>query len=187
MTGVQTCALPICITINNTPVPSLSASASAVNCYGGSSTLNATAGFANYAWSGPGGFTASGASATASVAGTYSVIATNNNGCTASASASVSIPSALSVNVAAGVISCYGGTTTVNVTAAGGTSPYTGVGTFTASAGSVDYTVTDANGCSATNSAVISQPAQLILAATDRKSTRLNSSHIPLSRMPSSA
>jgi parallel beta-helix repeat protein len=46
----------------------------------------------------------------------------------------------------AGSINCKGGTTTVLVSATGGTSPYTGTGNFTVAAGNYKYFVTDAKG-----------------------------------------
>ena len=64
---------------------------------------------------------------------------------------------------------CNGGTTTVNVTATGGTAPYTGTGNYTVSAGNYSYTVTDANGCSsasATTSITVSQPTLLVVTSS---------------------
>jgi hypothetical protein len=57
----------------------------------------------------------------------------------------------------AGTITCYGGTTTVTVSATGGTAPYTGTGTFTVGAGTYEYTVTDANGCMSTVSITVEE------------------------------
>ena len=89
------------------------------------------------------------------VAGTYNYTVTDANGCTGTASATVAQPTALSVSAtAASSTVCTGGTTSVTVVAAGGTSPYTNDGTFNQGAGSQTYTVTDANGCTATSSAV---------------------------------
>lgn len=42
---------------------------------------------------------------------------------------------------------CKNSTTTVTITATGGTLPYTCTGTFTAGTGAVTYPVSDANGC----------------------------------------
>lgn len=58
-------------------------------------------------------------------------------------------------------IACNGGTATVTVSASGGTAPYTGTGTFIKSAGTYNYTVTDAAGATATTSIVIVQPNAL--------------------------
>lgn len=67
----------------------------------------------------------------------------------------------------AGTIACYGGKTTVTVTGNGGTAPYTGTGTFTVGAGKHNYTVTDANGCMATTTVTITEPAQLVATASN--------------------
>ena len=58
-------------------------------------------------------------------------------------------------------IACTGGTTTVTVTATGGTAPYTGTGSFTAGAGTHNYTVTDANGCTGSASVTVSVAADV--------------------------
>ncbi|MBK9462388.1 MAG: hypothetical protein IPN94_23940 [Sphingobacteriales bacterium] len=60
---------------------------------------------------------------------------------------------------------CNGGNGSVVVTASGGTSPYTGEGTFTETAGTYTYTVTDNNGCSATASATVGEPSALLVSA----------------------
>src|SRR5207244_723316 len=74
----------------------------------------------------------------------------------------VAEPSALSIAVVQnGAIACHGGTTTVTVSASGGTSPYDGTGTFTVGAGSYSYTVTDANGCTENTSITIAEPSAL--------------------------
>jgi len=65
----------------------------------------------------------------------------------------------ITVTATAGSIACHGGTTTVMVNAIGGTAPYTGTGTFTASAGIHTYSVTDANFCSASTTITITEPA----------------------------
>jgi len=59
-------------------------------------------------------------------------------------------------------ILCNGGTSTVTVTATGGTAPYTGTGTFTRSAGGYSYVVTDALGATSTTSGTIIQPTLLV-------------------------
>jgi hypothetical protein len=52
---------------------------------------------------------------------------------------------------------------TVTVSASGGTPGYTGTGTFSHAAGTYSYTVTDANGCTATTTGNIMQPRALTL------------------------
>ena len=62
----------------------------------------------------------------------------------------------------AGSISCNGGSTLVTVSAIGGTSPYTGIGSFNVVAGSYNYIVTDAKGLKDTASVVVAQPSIVV-------------------------
>ncbi|MFM9028907.1 MAG: SprB repeat-containing protein, partial [Bacteroidota bacterium] len=91
---------------------------------------------------------------------TYAV--TDSRGCTVDTSFVITQPVALTVSASAGTIACFGGSSNVTVTATGGTIPYTGTGTFSRSAGSYSFQVTDNNACSATSQqVVIQQPSQL--------------------------
>lgn len=102
-------------------------------------------------------------------AGTYTIsISDANNGtqsgCLATAAIVVSQPTALVASSSAGFITCFGGTTTVTVSATGGTTPYTGTGVFSnISAGNYSYTVTDANGCQSTTTGSASQRDQIVV------------------------
>ena len=71
----------------------------------------------------------------------------------------------VSATCPAGIL-CNGGSTDVIVTATGGTAPYTGTGTFSQSAGTVTYTVTDANGCTSSTTVTLGEPAVLVASAT---------------------
>jgi gliding motility-associated-like protein len=103
-------------------------------------------------------------------AGTYSVTVSDNNGCSAIASATVSQPSALSVNSVVKDVSCAGaadGSITLNVF--GGVGPYTfawnnGATTqnLTGLAGNIyTVTVTDLNGCTFSSLFTVSEPTPL--------------------------
>jgi len=70
-------------------------------------------------------------------------------------------PALLVASEAHTVIACNGGSSSVTITATGGTPPYTGEGTFTQPGGNQTYTVTDANGCTAQVNVVITQPTVL--------------------------
>lgn len=73
---------------------------------------------------------------------------TDGSGNTATATQTVTATTNLQITLnIQGAIACVGGTTVMNVSATGGTAPYTGTGNFVVSAGPRTYTVTDANGC----------------------------------------
>jgi hypothetical protein len=144
-----------------------------VKCNGGA-TGSATATPAGgsspftYAWTPSGG---SNPTATNLSAGTYTITVTDKNGCTATATAIITQPTALTVTANTTVnVSCNGGSNgSVSSTPAGGTSPYTyawsGGGTNPTktglSAGTYTITVTDKNGCTATASTSVTQPIAL--------------------------
>jgi hypothetical protein len=96
-------------------------------------------------------------------ANTYSVTVTDANSCTSPKSITITQPSALSVTATPNPtnVLCFGGTSLVTVTASGGSSPYTGTGTFSQAATTTTYNVTDANSCPASKSVTLTQPAQL--------------------------
>ena len=92
--------------------------------------------------------------------GSYTVIVTDANGCTATCTYTVTEPASIVVTATAGTIACNGGTTSVTVSATGGSGNYTtGTGTFMGvSAGSHTYTVTDNNGCTGSTTITINEP-----------------------------
>ncbi|MDX9758871.1 MAG: FlgD immunoglobulin-like domain containing protein, partial [Bacteroidota bacterium] len=132
--------------------------ASQIQCHGGTTTVDVTATGGTPPYQGTGSFTLG--------AGTHSFTVTDANGCTATASITLTEPAnAINVSaVAASQIQCHGGTTTVDVTATGGTPPYQGTGSFTLGAGTHSFTVTDANGCTATASITLTEPQDSLAA-----------------------
>jgi large repetitive protein len=112
--------------------------------------------------------------ATGLSSGTYTVTVADNNGCSATALAAISQPVTLSATATVLVNNtCDGGNHGVDSAAAiGGTTPYTylwsdGSSQTTAiatglSSGSYTVTVTDANGCSATASSIITATSSTI-------------------------
>ena len=79
---------------------------------------------------------------------------------------SSSFVNALKVTSTATPISCYGGTSTINIDASGGTAPYNGIGAFTVNAGNYNYTVTDATGINSTISVTVTQPDAILSTIT---------------------
>ncbi|SFJ03904.1 Por secretion system C-terminal sorting domain-containing protein [Kaistella treverensis] len=126
----------------------------AIKCFGSTTMVHVTATGGSSATTGRGDF--------AKGAGTYTFTVTDGS-CSASKTVTITQPDKLDINVSATPISCFGGNSTVTVTATGGTGSYTGIGTFTVKAGTYSYTVKDENGCEATKSITISEPTQLVV------------------------
>ena len=72
----------------------------------------------------------------------------------------------LNAVISNGTINCFAGSTTVNVTASGGISPYTGTGSFTVKAGTHTYIVTDAEGMKDTVSTTVTEPKAIASSLT---------------------
>jgi len=168
--------LPIAITITQPAVLAVpTPTVSNITCNGltnGSITVAPTGGTTpyTYAWS-PSGGTAATASGLST--GAYTVSVTDANGCTASASATITQPSALGLNGFPTVtnVNCFGDSTGAvsALSPTGGTAPYTYLwsnGSTSSSisglpAGNYNGTITDANGCtlSSPTGFTITQPA----------------------------
>ena len=170
---------PVSITITQ-PQVGLILSNTQVNvlCFGnntGSIDLTVTGGTGPYTYAWSNNTTAQDPSNL--IAGAYTVTVTDANGCTATATVTITQPAfALVATTTQVMIACFGGSTgSVNMTPTGGTAPYTYVWTGGSTAqsaigvpaGTYTVVVTDANGCTTTISATITQPqAPLSLATT---------------------
>ncbi|MET3885920.1 beta strand repeat-containing protein [Niastella sp. OAS944] len=152
------------VTINALPTPT--ANSNTPQCAG--STLNFTAsGGANYSWTGPNGFTSnlpnpSIANVTTAASGVYTVVVTDENGCSATTTTNVTINALPTPTAGSNTPQCAG--STLNLTANGGTGyNWSGPNGFTsttpnpsitnvttAASGVYTVVVTDGNGCSAT-------------------------------------
>jgi gliding motility-associated-like protein len=152
-------------TIVNTPGPSItSVNTTDATCNGdtdGTITITATGTSLNYDLDG--GTAQATNSFTGLSAGTYTVNVVDGNGCTASQSATINEPSAISVTPTVTDAACGGANGEISLSVSGGNSPYsyswTHDATLTTSTaqnlagGSYDYTVSDVNGCSTNGSA----------------------------------
>jgi hypothetical protein len=107
--------------------------------------------------------------------GTYSVVVTDGNGCTATGSYSVISPVAMSIYSSVGNATCNGASDgTIAVAVTGGIAPYTyswSTGATTSSvsglaAGVYSVAVTDANGCTRPEVFTVTEPAPIVLTGT---------------------
>ncbi len=129
-----------------------------------------------YNWDGPGGpYTTEDISGLG--AGTYSVTVTDDSGCSVFGTEIIAEPTALTASVVGDIILCAGdGDGDVDLTVTDGTPPYTfdwdndGTGDNDdtedlsgLSGGTYNVTVTDANGCTITATADITEPAALVI------------------------
>ncbi len=137
----------------------------------GSAIANVNGGLPNYTylWSN----SQATATATGLMAGNYTVIVTDANGCTSSSTITISEPLALTAIISTSNIFCYGeinGTATISPS--GGTPAYeylwdnwqTSQFVNSLTVGNHSVTVTDANNCQSITSFSITQPSQLIVA-----------------------
>ena len=163
----------------------LDASKSDVLCNGGSTgsafvTATGGTGNINFEWQlCGGGNPVAGASANNLFAGCYSVIATDDNGCTAEATVDVEEPEAYTFQMSQDSVSCKGlSDGGANVVVSGGTSPYQynwdngGLAPSTTGldAGLHFVTVTDAANCVSTTSVAVLEPETLLIDSTASKS-----------------
>lgn len=180
--------LPTTVTVSNM---ALSAVVTRPLCQGGGNgaiNLTVSNGMAPYtfAWSGPGGFSATSEDLANIAAGTYTVTVTDEASCTRVQSFNVIGPSALAIATTPSVfpfgqnIACAGASTgSIGLTISGGTGPYTvswtGPNGYVSSAqnisglaaGTYNVTVTDANGCTTSGSRTLSDTEPITPAIGD--------------------
>jgi hypothetical protein len=106
-------------------------------------------------YSGIGNFTA--------ISGNLTYTITDANGCQASSSIQITQPPALVATISNTPIACNGDLTAVQVSANGGTAPYTGPGTYYEPGGTHVYTVSDANGCRVDITTFVVEPREIEL------------------------
>jgi hypothetical protein len=154
----------VALTVNPLPVCSITG----VNtiCAGQTTSFQAAAGMSSYSWSGPGGFSAtSQGTGNISVAGTYTVLLTNSNGCQSSCTRTLTLNPLPTATLTGGTFCATGSTTIAVSNIIGG--PFTGasfaatpaglslttstgainLATSTAGTYTITYSFTGANGC----------------------------------------
>lgn len=106
--------------------------------------------------------------------GSYSVIVTDALGCTANALAQISQPNIMTVAFAKQDVKCFSGNDgRIEISVNGGTAPFSYLWNSTDTTqnltgitiGNYSVTVTDANGCQASNDTLINEPTELLISA----------------------
>ncbi len=166
---------PVSITIDNTEDPGCA------NTLDGSIDVTIADGTEPYviAWTGPNGFTSDQEDLTGLEVGTYDLLVTDDNGCTAVLSLELTGPPALVVDETITDLQCFGDTNgAISVVISGGANPYntdwTGPNGFVSTNEDIsnlvggDYTlvVTDNSGCEETFVYTIAEPEELLIDAT---------------------
>lgn len=155
--------------VGTTPVLNAFATAPAIACKGGTTTVTVAASGGTPSYSGTGSFTVS--------AGTYSYTVTDSASVTASVSITVSEPSAITQTISFNPIAVNGGSTTVVVSGVtGGSGTYTYAldsGSYSSTdnfigvlAGSHAIHVKDSNACISTTNITVTEPANSAVAIT---------------------
>lgn len=176
--GTQTCSINYPVTLANPTPVVLNTVIDSVSCGGysdGSVTANANGGTPGYTYSFDGGVTYGSNNLFNNLtAGTYTIFAQDNNGCTTSVQVTVHQPNPINTTTNKTNVSCFGGNNgTASVVASSGTPGYTYSWNTTPPqttsainnlvAGVYVVTVTDANGCQKLDTVSITQPAPLSL------------------------
>ncbi|MCX6257276.1 MAG: SprB repeat-containing protein, partial [Bacteroidia bacterium] len=176
ITDTNGCTATASKTITQPTLISTSVTGTNVMCYGastGSIDLTVSGGISPYTYHWSGSQTTEDLSNIP--AGSYLVTVTDTNGCTATASKSITQPTQISTSITIINVLCYGASTgSIDLTVSGGISPYafhwsgsqTTEDLSNIPAGSYLVTVTDTNGCTATASKTITQPTQISTSVT---------------------
>ncbi|MES2761001.1 MAG: gliding motility-associated C-terminal domain-containing protein [Bacteroidota bacterium] len=175
------CVATSSMALVNPPAMAASITATNVTCFGlcnGTAVATSTNGIGvvSYYWTGTPSPVSS-PTLTGACAGSYTVLATDQNSCTATAQINITQPTQVTANISStGSVTCNGGNNGfAAVTAAGGTGAHTYTwmpGNITAAtantltAGIYVVTVQDANLCSATATATIIEPTPLATTLT---------------------
>ncbi|MBK8554913.1 MAG: HYR domain-containing protein [Lewinellaceae bacterium] len=196
VTDSNGCSGTSTVSITVVECPSITAAVAGAVCEGGQVVLQSTPSggalpYASFAWTGPNGFTSpledpAGFLATATAAGNYNVVVTDQLGCSASATVSVTVYSIPSINAANNTPICEGGNVILTSTPSGGSGTYptfawTGPDFFgsnqedpapftgtAASSGVYQIIVTDSHGCTGQSSTTVTvSPTPVITASNN--------------------
>ena len=160
----------ITVASNPTVITSVLSNDSCNGDNNGSAIANVSGGLPNYTYSWSNSQTTP--SATGLIAGSYTVIVTDANGCTSSSSVTITEPLALTDTISTSNLYCYNDSNgSATILPSGGTPSYyflwdngeTSQFVNNLTAGSHSVTITDANNCQSITSFNITQPSQLII------------------------
>ncbi len=179
---VNTCTLQVTFTELNNSGPTVAVTSSLnILCNGGSTgsvSVSPSGGSAPFSYTlSPPVQTNTTGNFTGLPAGSYNIVVADNFGCTATTSVTLTEPSALTLTTSSTPANCFGSSTgTVTASGSNGTPPYSylwpALGASTSSivtnapAGTYSVTLTDANGCTITQSVTVTQPTSLTLTST---------------------
>jgi GEVED domain/Secretion system C-terminal sorting domain/SprB repeat len=167
-TDANGCTKSTSVTITAPAIMVVSASANALLCNGDSTAITTSA----IGGTGTKTFLINNATPLAKYpAGTYTVKATDANGCTKTTSVTITAPASMIVSASANVLLCNGDSTAITTSTTGGTGTITyqiNNATPLAKYAAGTYTIkaTDANGCTKTTSVTITAPASMVLSAS---------------------
>jgi hypothetical protein len=160
VTDTQGCTSSQSVTVTQPTALAVTTMQTNVTCNGGNNgdaMVMVSGGTPNYQYS---WMPSGGNAATASnlSVGTYTCTITDANGCTATQTVSITEPLPLVASATSTAILCSGDSSTITVSASGGTGPYAGTGVFVVAAGVHIYNISDANGCNTTLFDTITSP-----------------------------
>jgi len=158
VTVVQPTAVSATVVAGTAPSPSGTATA----------TVSASGGTPTYTYSLDGGAYQSASTFQNVTVGSHTITVRDGKACTATKNFNVSVSgsSPLVITAVSGSIACNGGNTTVTLSATGGKAPYAGIGTFTVTAGTYTYSITDANGTTGSYTITVTQPSAITVNAS---------------------
>ncbi|MBI2967715.1 MAG: gliding motility-associated C-terminal domain-containing protein [Bacteroidetes bacterium] len=173
------CPSTATVTVGQNNTLTLSTTTTPTSCgqNDGTATVNASNGTPpfSYIWSN----SQTGSTATGLVAGSYTVTVADAGGCTSTASSTLTSAGGPTPFITTFSPLCAGGTNGIaTVSASGGTPPYSynwsnamTTPNITGTAGTYYVTITDAGGCTVTDTAVITDPPAIILSFTIQNAT----------------
>ena len=152
------CSSSVATTITEPTTLIAQISNTVITASGGTSTVVVSASGGTLPYTGTGTFTVT--------AGTYSYTVTDANGCVDVVTVTITQPLPLTASSSSSMILCNGGTTQITVSGNGGTTPYSGTGTFAVTAGTYTYIITDFYGNTATTTITVTEPTLLTSASS---------------------